>query len=197
MGTSATQTLPVKPADKDTDKIQMEIEADFKELMIWERIAKSEEKLEGKRGRKRKKVHGSANSRSFVEAVLHQPVKLSKIKSDKKELCHVACRCDGRAYNSGRGIGIVLIDRSRSHQDTITTSGEPSGLGVMKDGSLIYSVLGDGAIYQVFPDGQSRTLINITDSFVLHEVRRNSFLKHCFEGIVVSYCNGNDGLVQR
>jgi hypothetical protein len=171
MGAPATQTLPVKPADKkDTDKIQMAIKADLKELeMIWERNAKSDKKLKRKKKKNMymtKKVNASANSRSFVKAVLHQPVKLSEIKPDRKELRHVACLGDGRAYISGSGSGILLIDRSSSHQNTFSTFGEPCGLGVMKDGSLIYAVHDDGAIYQVFPDGQSRTLISTTDSLI-------------------------------
>ncbi|XP_048742929.2 uncharacterized protein LOC125656364 [Ostrea edulis] len=44
----------------------------------------------------------------------------------------------------------------------IATSGEPSGLAVMKDGSVIYSVCGDRAIYQVFPNKQTIKLVNTT-----------------------------------
>jgi hypothetical protein len=186
--TPATQTLPVKPVDrKDSDKTQVAMKADLKELeMLRETNAKSSEKLDEKRQYKIEKVKASANSPSFPKAVLQQPVKLSEMKSDKKELRHVACLGDGRAYISGNGSGIILIDRSSSHQTTITTSGEPSGLGVMKDGSLIYSVLGDGAIYRVFPDGQSGILINKSENLIALCCTRSGEILTCLYTVFFS-----------
>jgi hypothetical protein len=88
------------------------------------------------------------------KALLERPIELREIIVLKKELRHVTCVGDDRAYISGSGNMILLIDRSKSQEphvttygddgasgsliDTIPTSGVPSVLGVLKDGSLIY-----------------------------------------------------------
>jgi acyl-CoA hydrolase len=189
-----TQTLPVKSVDKkDTDKIQMALKTNLEELeMLGERNLKSKEELDEKSKHKAKrkvgdKLKASANSPLLPKSVLQQPVKLSEIKPDRKELRHVACLCDGRAYISGSGSGTLLIDRSSSHQDTISTSGEPCGLGVMKDGSLIYAVHDDGAIYRAFLDRQSRILLNKTERLIALCCTRSGEILTCLYSAVVLY----------
>ncbi|XP_055999609.1 E3 ubiquitin-protein ligase TRIM71-like [Ostrea edulis] len=131
----------------------------------WFPLKSDEEKAEEElqKRRKGKLVKTSLKCTLLLKTVLQHPGTLSDIKPDKKVLSHVACVGDKRAYISGSGSGILLIDRSSTHLDTIGTSGEPSGLAVMKDGSLIYSVREDCAIYRVSPNKQITKLVNTPD----------------------------------
>ncbi|XP_062575508.1 tripartite motif-containing protein 2-like [Saccostrea cucullata] len=64
------------------------------------------------------------------------------------------------AYISGDGPGIQLIDRSGTELDNISTDGQPSGLAVMQDGSLIYSDYDNKLIYKVSLNKEKTKLIS-------------------------------------
>lgn len=90
-------------------------------------------------------------------------MKLSHLKLDKKDLRHVTCISDDRAYIREACSGILLIDRPRPHLDTINTPEvTPVQLAVMKDGSLIYYVYDDRAIYRMSPNKQTTKVVNIS-----------------------------------
>ncbi|XP_062614525.1 E3 ubiquitin-protein ligase TRIM71-like [Saccostrea cucullata] len=102
----------------------------------------------------------SSNVKPSIKKVSRRSVKLSETKTQKRELYNVSCGDDRSAYISGNGPGIQLIDRSETELDNISTDGQPSGLAVMKDGSLIYSEYINKVIYRVSLNKQTTKLIN-------------------------------------
>ncbi|XP_062587197.1 uncharacterized protein LOC134248842 [Saccostrea cucullata] len=102
----------------------------------------------------------SARRKTPSKKVLEHSLKISETKTSKKELYHVSCRDDRSAYISGDGPGILLIDRSGTELDNISTE-KVSGLAVMKDGSLIYSDHYNKVIYRVSLSKQRTKLIKI------------------------------------
>ncbi|XP_062615974.1 E3 ubiquitin-protein ligase TRIM71-like [Saccostrea cucullata] len=87
-------------------------------------------------------------------------VKISETKTKKEKLFHVSCLSDRSAYISGDGPGIQLLDRSGTELDNISTDGQPSGLAVMQDGSLIYSDYDNKLIYKVSLNKEKTKLIS-------------------------------------
>ncbi|XP_062572075.1 E3 ubiquitin-protein ligase TRIM71-like [Saccostrea cucullata] len=111
-----------------------------------------------------KDLSGSASVKPSTKKELRRSVKLSVIKTQIRELYHVSCRDERSAYISGDGLGIQLKDKSGTELDNISTDGQPFGLAVMQDGSLIYSDYDNKVIYRVSPNKQTTTLINTEDS---------------------------------
>ncbi|XP_062603060.1 E3 ubiquitin-protein ligase TRIM71-like [Saccostrea cucullata] len=107
-----------------------------------------------------KDLSGSTSVKPSIKKVSRRAIQISKTKSQKRTLYHVSCRDDRTAYISGGGCGILLIDRSGTELDNISTDGQPSGLAVMKDGSLIYSDYDNKWIYKVSLNKEKTKLIN-------------------------------------
>ncbi|XP_062578103.1 E3 ubiquitin-protein ligase TRIM71-like [Saccostrea cucullata] len=102
----------------------------------------------------------SANKTLSIKSILGFSVKISEAKTEKENLLYVTCRGDRSAFISGDGPGILLIDRSGTELDSICTDSKPWGLGVMQDGSLIYSDGSDKVIYRVSLNKEKTKLIN-------------------------------------
>ncbi|XP_062569592.1 E3 ubiquitin-protein ligase TRIM71-like [Saccostrea cucullata] len=100
----------------------------------------------------------SAGSKQPFKKVLGYARKICEKNTGRSELYHVSC-LDDKAYISGRGCNISLIDKLGTLLDTfIPIYHEPSGLAVMPDGSLIYSDYKDSAIYRQSLDKQKTKL---------------------------------------
>jgi sugar lactone lactonase YvrE len=78
-------------------------------------------------------------------------VKDSNIKTPLEKLLLVTTTNEVRAYISGNQHGIFVIDRLGNLVHSYNTTGSPSGLAIMADGSLIYSVYEHNAVYRVSP----------------------------------------------
>ncbi|XP_061195570.1 E3 ubiquitin-protein ligase TRIM71-like [Saccostrea echinata] len=110
-----------------------------------------------------KHTSGSASVKSSTKKVPGRPVKISETKTQKRALYHVSCGNDRSAYISGEGAGILLIDKSGTQLDNISTDGEPYGLAVMQDRSLIYSDYGNYVIYrQSFNKEKTKLLYTVS-----------------------------------
>ncbi|XP_062572074.1 tripartite motif-containing protein 3-like [Saccostrea cucullata] len=100
-------------------------------------------------------------SSSFKLFLIKESLQYIKHANDTAELDKkLTSRDDRSTYISGDGPGIQLIDRSGTELDNISTDTEPSGLAVMKDGSLIYSDHNNKVIYRVSLNKQKTRLIN-------------------------------------
>ncbi|XP_062580080.1 uncharacterized protein LOC134242076 [Saccostrea cucullata] len=102
----------------------------------------------------------SSNVKPSIKKVSRRPVRINETKTQKRVLYHVSYRDDRSAYVSGDGPGIQLIHRSGTELDNISTDGEPFGLAVMRDGSLIYPDYSNQVIYRVSLNKQKTELIN-------------------------------------
>ncbi|XP_061195397.1 E3 ubiquitin-protein ligase TRIM71-like [Saccostrea echinata] len=94
-----------------------------------------------------KQPTSSASKTLSIKTILGFSVKIGEAKTKKENLLYATCLDDRSAYISGEGPGILLIDRSGTELDNVSTDSKPWGLGVMQDGSLIYTDGSDKAIY--------------------------------------------------
>ncbi|XP_056001271.1 E3 ubiquitin-protein ligase TRIM71-like [Ostrea edulis] len=81
------------------------------------------------------------------------------IKNKRSELYLIECVDETKAYVSGSGPGILLIDTLGKELENVITEVEPQGLAVMIDGSLIFSTGNKRTIVKVSHDKQISTLV--------------------------------------
>ncbi|XP_048743779.2 E3 ubiquitin-protein ligase TRIM71-like [Ostrea edulis] len=81
------------------------------------------------------------------------------IKNKSNELYHVECVDETKAYVSGSGPGILLIDTLGKELENVITEVQPRGLAVMFDDSLIFSTGSKGTILKVSHDKKMSTFV--------------------------------------